>query len=191
MRILAFSDIHNDWHTLRYLAAERANLYLCAGDLTYSERGIEKAANILSPINDRLFIVPGNNERPKTLEQLFPNAIHGRVIEFEGLRIGGFGGSKITPWNTPCEWEDDYAFKILEKLGETDIFIAHSPPSNTGLALTSAGIDVGSEAIRWYIEKYQPKYAVVGHVHERAGLVETIGKTVVLNPGPKGKLFEI
>jgi len=191
VELLAFSDIHNDWHALKALTRERADAFICAGDLTFSERELETAAEILSPVKDVLFIVPGNNELPEHLRELFPHAVHGRVAEFMGLRIGGIGGSPRTPWNTLFEWDEEYAYGLLEGLGEVDIFVAHAPPRGTGLARTASGVDAGSEAIRWYVEQYQPEYAVVGHIHERAGTVERVGKTVVFNPGPKGKLLRI
>ncbi|MDN5358376.1 MAG: uncharacterized protein PWP76_219 [Candidatus Diapherotrites archaeon] len=189
MRILAFSDIHNDWHQLRSLTQEDADIYICAGDLTFGERGLETAADILLPINDLLYIVPGNNERPDHLEEFFRHVIHGRVENVKGIRIGGIGGSPRTPFNTLFEWDEDYAYKILERLGKTDIFVSHTPPKGTELARTMSGHDAGSEAVRWYIEEYQPRVAIVGHVHERAGSETWIGETVVVNPGLRGKLF--
>ncbi|NPA77216.1 MAG: hypothetical protein GXN93_05710 [Candidatus Diapherotrites archaeon] len=189
IRILAFSDIHNDWTTLRTLLQENADCYVCAGDLTYNERGIRKAYEIMKHTLNRIYIVPGNNERPETIAALFPKHVHGRVLECRGLRIGGIGGTPRTPWHSAFDWDEDYAYKILETLGETDVFISHSPPKGTTLAKTADGKDVGSEAVRWYIDTYQPEYAIVGHVHERAGIVEKIGKTTAINAGRKGKII--
>ncbi len=190
-RILAFTDIHNDWHTLRTIAREEADAYICAGDLTFAERGIETAKEILDPIKDVLYIVPGNNERPETLTKYFPHVVQGTAERVGELRIGGIGGSPRTPWHTVFEWDEDYAYRLLERMGEVHVFISHAPPAGTELAKTSSGTDAGSKAVRWYIEEYQPRFAVVGHVHERAGLVEHIGETIAFNPGPRGKLIEI
>ncbi len=189
VRVLAFSDIHNDWTTLRALLQEKADCYVCAGDLTYNEKGIKEAYEIMRQYLDRIYIVPGNNETPETIATLFPRHVHGRVLECMGLRIGGIGGTKKTPWHSAFDWDEEYAYSVLEKLGETDIFVSHCPPSGTTLAKTATGKDVGSDAIRWYIDTYQPEYAVVGHVHERAGVVEKIGKTVAINAGRKGKML--
>ncbi len=191
MRALAFTDIHNDWHALRILVKEETDIYICAGDLTFAERGIKTAAEILLPIREEIFIVPGNNERPGTLEEFFPHAVHGRVEKIGDLRIGGIGGAPRTPWNTLFEWDEEDAYHLLERLGKTDVFVSHAPPKGTKLALTANGDDAGSEAVRWYIEEYQPRFAVVGHVHERAGVVERIGETLIFNPGLRGKMFQI
>jgi Icc-related predicted phosphoesterase len=191
MRVLAFSDIHNDWSRLRQLLSENADLYVVAGDLTYNERGITKAYEIMKPFLEKIYIVPGNNETVETIAALFPNHVHGRVLEYNGVKIGGIGGAPRTPWHSAFDWDEDYAYNLLEKLGPTDIFVSHAPPKESKTAITTSGHDVGSEAVRWYIDTYQPEYAVVGHVHERAGTVERIGKTVVFNPGPMGKLLVI
>ncbi|HIP74091.1 MAG TPA: YfcE family phosphodiesterase [Euryarchaeota archaeon] len=191
MRFLAFSDIHNDWQALRTLTKIEADAYICAGDLTVSGKDIDTAIEILQPVKDRLYIVPGNNELPEQLQKHFPNTVHGRVVEFEGLKIGGIGGSPKTPWDTPFEWDENCAYRLLAELGKVDVFISHAPPKGTKLARTSGGVDAGSEAVRWYIESYQPEFAVVGHVHERAGITINIGKTAVFNPGPKGRMVEI
>ncbi len=188
-RILAFSDIHNDIHALRTIIQEPAEIYICAGDLTFAERGIETIAKILDPIKDRLVIVPGNNERPETIERIFPLSVHLRAVEIAGLRIGGIGGSPRTPFNTLHEWEEEWAKERLEELGPVDILVSHAPPNRTELSRTRAGIHAGSEAVRWYIERYQPELAIVGHVHEAAGKWIRMGKTLVVNPGPRGKLI--
>ena len=191
MKILAFSDIHNDWHALKTLVQEGVDAYVCAGDITFSEKGMGTAVEILQPIKEFLFIVPGNNEAPEHLQELFPHVVHGKVAEYMGLKIGGIGGAPRTPWNTLFEWDEEYAYQLLEGLGGVDVFVAHAPPRGTGLASTSGGVDAGSEAVRWYVENYRPGYAVVGHIHERAGMVERVGETIVFNPGPRGKILEI
>lgn len=189
LRILAFSDIHNDLHALRTIVEEPADIYVCAGDITFAERGIERIAEILKPIADRLVIVPGNNELPETIARIFPGNVHLRRIKMMGVRIGGIGGSPRTPFNTLFEWDEDWARSELKQLGPVDIFVSHAPPNRTELSLTRAGIHAGSEAVREYIERYQPRLAIVGHVHEAAGRWVKIGNTVVVNPGPRGKLI--
>lgn len=191
MRMVAFSDIHGDWSALRNLVEGGSEFFVCAGDLTFDGKELSTAVDVLNPVKGRLFIIPGNNETPEEIQKYFPNAVHGKTLEIEGLKIGGLGGSLRTPWDTLFEWDEDYAYKILEGLGSVDVFVAHSPPKGTELARISQGIDVGSEAIRWYIEENQPEYAVVGHIHERAGVVENVGKTTVINPGKGGKTITI
>jgi len=42
--------------------------------------------------------------------------------------------------------------------------------------------NVGSTAVRQFLEKYQPLLSLHGHIHEGAG-IEHIGKTTAFNPG--------
>jgi Icc-related predicted phosphoesterase len=80
------------------------------------------------------------------------------------------------------------------------IFLLHSPPH--GGALDRAALDgrrvdhapldphVGSIAIRRFLERRQPRLALVGHVHESARLTgswqERIGRTLVLSAAHDG-----
>ena len=104
--------------------------------------------------------------------------------------IGGIGGSPITPFGTVFEWEEEYAYEVLENLGYVDLFLSHTPPKGTRLALTRTGIDAGSEAVAWYIETFAPAVALVGHIHERAHRKEKIGGTLIYNPG-KGSIVSL
>ncbi|MDP2926510.1 MAG: metallophosphoesterase [Nanoarchaeota archaeon] len=46
------------------------------------------------------------------------------------------------------------------------VYIFHTPPNNTPLDITKDGKHVGSFAIRYFIEKYQPFLTLHGHIHE-------------------------
>lgn len=191
MRILAFSDIHGRWELLRLAVEKDADIYVCLGDLTYGEAGIEEAAKIMEPVFDRLICVPGNNERPETMRRYFPLVLHGDVWEHRGVRFGGIGGSPRTPFHTVHEWEEEEARKMLARMGGVDILLSHAPPAGTRLSMTKSGIDAGSRALREYVESFRPKIVLCGHIHERAGEEEWIGETRILNPGPRGKYVEI
>ncbi|MCP4760918.1 MAG: metallophosphoesterase, partial [archaeon] len=63
------------------------------------------------------------------------------------------------------------------------ILMVHNPPIDCKLdfALT-VHEHIGSKSVREAIEKYNPDLCVCGHVHESSG-IETIGKTICVNPG--------
>ncbi len=191
MIVLAFTDVHGRWEVLRSIVDRDADVYVCLGDLTYGEAGIEEAAKILEPISDRLLCVPGNNERPEIMEEYFPHVLHGRKTRIGRILFGGIGGSPRTPFNTVHEWEEDEARRLLRGMGYVDVLLAHAPPAGTPLALTRSGVDAGSQAIREYIEEFGPKLVLCGHIHEHAGKETRIGGTRILNPGPGGRYVEI
>ena len=70
---------------------------------------------------------------------------------------------------------------------ERAVLVCHAPPRGTGLGNISAETDVGSAAVRAWIERYQPLLTLHGHIHEspRVTGVDTvqIGRTTVHQPG--------
>ncbi len=191
MIVLAFTDVHGRWDILRSIVDREADVYVCLGDLTYGEVGIEEAAKILETLGDRLLCVPGNNERPEIMEKYFPRVLHGKRVTVEGVTFGGIGGSPPTPFNTVHEWEEEEARRLLRSMGPVDVLLAHAPPAGTPLAVTRSGVDAGSQAIREYVEQFQPRLVLCGHIHEHAGKEAWIGRTRILNPGPEGVYVEI
>jgi Icc-related predicted phosphoesterase len=69
------------------------------------------------------------------------------------------------------------------------ILVTHHPPKHTGLDLTDERVEVGSKAVLHFIEKYQPKLSLHGHIHGSyymSGLSTTeIGKTVAVQSGQR------
>jgi len=81
--------------------------------------------------------------------------------------------------------------KLFKKFRKNKvIFVSHNVPYNTKLSKINSkdspkdvqGIDKGSKLVRRIIEKYNPKLAICGHMHENQGTCK-IGKTLVINPG--------
>ncbi len=117
--------------------------------------------------------------------------IQGKSYEAGGLRIVGYGGT----WAPESELEKradiwpglKKLMETIEELMPADIFVSHVPPYNTKLDIIKYGplanTHYGSEFVRHIIEKYQPAFAISGHIHESAGIVK-LGKTVAINPGP-------
>ena len=62
MKLLVFSDIHNDKQALLRLMAIEADVYVCAGDLVSWARGLDAMGEILKPRADRMYVLPGNHE---------------------------------------------------------------------------------------------------------------------------------
>ncbi len=180
--MLVFTDIHEDWDTLKKISEARVDVFISAGDLVEKKENVKHVLNMFK--RRSLLIVPGNNERPEWYP-LEVN-IHGRKAGADGFIVGGIGGSPKTPFNTVFEWEEDYAYHVLESLGYVDILVSHAPPKDTDLSLTYSGIDAGSEAVRWYIEEFSPQLVVTGHIHERSGVIRKLRESILINPGKRG-----
>ncbi len=72
------------------------------------------------------------------------------------------------------------------------ICVMHMPPSGLGLDVCHDGREVGSEAIRAFLLKIQPRFALHGHIHESPYVSgtwpATLGCTVLIQPGQTERL---
>lgn len=193
MKIIAFGDIHMDYHAARNIPGiEHADMIIITGDLTNfgGRKDAETVLNVIRGLNQNILALPGNLDQPSAggyLDELEIN-IHGRGIKAGDAGIFGVGGSNITPFNTPIEFSEEELFHLAMKgyedvaLLPVKIFVSHAPPFNTAADRIESGIHVGSAAIRRFIEEKQPDFCLTGHIHESRG-EERLGKTLVLNPG--------
>ncbi len=53
------------------------------------------------------------------------------------------------------------------------------------------GQHFGSQAIRDFIDLHQPRYFYCGHIHEAAGVHDTIGRTQAWNVGKRGQVLDL
>lgn len=82
-------------------------------------------------------------------------------------------------------------FELSELIDRPFIFVSHSPPYGTPLDVIYNGRNVGSVAIRNFIEEWSEKGLLIaafhGHIHEsprRSGAIQTrIKNTICINPG--------
>ena len=49
----------------------------------------------------------------------------------------------------------------------------------------------GIKNYKEFIERYQPILVIAGHFHENAGKKEVYKKTLLINPGPMGKIINL
>jgi len=70
---------------------------------------------------------------------------------------------------------------------EQSIYVIHMPPYRLGLDVCGNGRQVGSRAIYEFLQQYQPKLSLHGHIHESPQVSgtwkTTLGKTVCIQPG--------
>lgn len=197
MKILVFSDIHSDLKRLAELMNTEADLYFAAGDLVSWSRGLDKAAEVMKPKADRVYVIPGNHESPNEIARFcelhgFRN-FHGQSIEIEGVHLGGLGCSSPTPFNTPGEYSElRFTDELKAFAGKKPlVMICHCPPKNTKLDRAGERLHFGSTAIKQFIDREQPAWFFCGHIHEAEGVTETIGTTSCMNVGKRGYLLDL
>jgi Icc-related predicted phosphoesterase len=203
MKILCFVDLHEHLGALSDIErkSKNADVVVCAGDLSTFERNLDYALHRLGKLKIPVLLIAGNHESDslvRTLCKQYKNMVYlerrhhliGSTL-FVGCQGNGFA-------------RDDPAFasatlgfpkKIKEcriKFGEEFrcVLVTHAAPYNTKLDKIYGGHH-GNRTIRKFIEQTKPDLVVCGHFHETAGKEDRIGKSLVINPGPRGKIVTL
>jgi uncharacterized protein len=197
MKLLIFSDIHNDWKSLERLLAIEADYYISAGDQVSWARGLERCGEILQKRGDRVHVLPGNHESADQVEAMCAryglHDFHERHFQVGQWQVAGLGYSSPTPFDTPGEYSESEIARRLEPFAELKplVLICHAPPLDTRLDQIHAGLHAGSRAVREFIEKNQPEFFFCGHIHEAEGAEIQMGRTRAKNVGKAGHLLEL
>ena len=197
MRLLIFSDIHNDTRALEKLMAEEADYYFAAGDMITWARGAEKIGPVLAKRADRVYLLPGNHESERDTAEMCRqyglHDFHGQSMEIAGYHVAGLGYSNPTPFNTPGEYSEEQLAERLAKFAgwKSLVLICHCPPFGTKLDQIRSGVHAGSRSVREFIENEQPEYFFCGHIHEAEGASIQMGATRAVNVGKRGYLLEL
>ena len=199
LRILAAGDFHADNKAAKNLAelAEKENvdIVILNGDIVEED----KTEGIIGPFlakNKKVFILPGNHETIATtdfLAELYNiTNLHGYAVKYHDIGLFGCGGADVGL----TQFTDEEIFNTLKKSYERikdmpkKIMVTHIHPSDTNMEKFSQFVR-GSKGLRKAIETFKPEILICGHVHEAEGIEERIGKTLVMNVGRKGKVFEL
>lgn len=195
MKIVSFGDVHMAIGQMRKIALElsTADLLILSGDLT-NFGGVADTTTVLTAARSycsAVLALPGNLDRPEVIGFLRAEnvALHGESRRIGQLGLFGCGGSNITPFHTPLEYQDAQLGTVLAQAytGVADtpfqLMVCHTPPYETKLDRLTNGTPVGSVSVRQFIEKHQPHVCITGHIHESPG-VDFIGRTKILNAGP-------
>jgi uncharacterized protein len=197
LRLLIFSDIHNDWKTLEQLLSVEADYYFAAGDQVTWSKGLDACGRILETKGDRMYVLPGNHESADQVAGMCAryglHNFHERHMQLGRWHVAGLGYSSPTPFNTPGEYSEPQIAQRLQRFAEFDplVMICHAPPYGTALDEIRPGLHAGSRSIAEFIEQRQPPYFFCGHIHEAAGAVVQLGKTRAQNVGKAGYLLEL
>lgn len=197
MKLLIFSDIHNDWKALDRLLATDADLYIAAGDQVTWARGIERCGEILRQRGDKVYVLPGNHESAAQVAEMCErnglHDFHGQQMELGRWRVAGLGHSNPTPFDTPGEYTEDVIAQKLAPFAALDplVLICHAPPYDTPLDQVRSGLHAGSKSVRAFLDRHQPAHFFCGHIHEAEGVEVQIGRTHAVNVGKKGYLLEL
>jgi uncharacterized protein len=197
VKLLLFSDIHNDWKTLERILSVEADYYIAAGDQVSWSRGLDRCGEILKTRGSKVWVLPGNHETESQIAEMCErcglNAMHGRHFAVGEWQIAGLGYSSPTPFDTPGEYSEAEIARRLEPFAgiERLVLVCHAPPRDTALDQVKPGVHAGSTAVRDFLAKHQPAYFFCGHIHEAEGVEIQVGRTRARNLGKKSYLLEL
>lgn len=124
-----------------------------------------------------VFYVFGNHDDPDLLTSRFrsrPDAdVHGRVVQWEGLKIGGVGGCLPYKKHPRGQLTEQEFAEVLDQLGPVDILLTHTAPP---VAATDEDIHACPKALRAYLERFPPRLHLFGHTHQN--VVASSGRTL-------------
>lgn len=200
MRIVALSDIHRAYSKMVALvSSERSfDVIIVAGDLTTrgSRREAEEAIKQLQAFGKPVLAVAGNMDPPE-LDDLYEDlgiSLNARGTVIDGVGFFGVSAAPLSPLKTPYEISEEEIARRCDS-GWKDImharwkvFVPHSPPANTKLDVIRSGLNVGSHALREFIEIRRPDVVICGHIHEARG-TDVIGTSQIMNCGSAGEGF--
>jgi len=198
LKLCLFSDIHCRFEFVKEVLKTPADFYVAAGDLSRLGECLEKVAGAFRPLEGRLAVIPGNNESAMSVKEVCEENsyifLHGTWLMQGTWTIAGLGYS-LPGLDFPGEMPEEGFEKMLrpfENIKGKMILVCHSPAAGT--IQDSPGrpdLHLGSESIRRFIEKRQPEYFFSGHVHQRAGSTDNIGRTVCTGLGPEPYVIEV
>ncbi|MBT4287828.1 MAG: metallophosphoesterase [Deltaproteobacteria bacterium] len=126
---------------------------------------------IITMLNVPCYYVPGNHDTA-FVKKPPPgwDLLDGKVIDFQGLSIMGFGGSmkyKVGPFQyTEKEMKARLLRmkpKLWRKKNKIDILVTHAPAENLGDLEDLP--HKGFKTFQYILDHYKPKYFLHGHVH--------------------------
>jgi Icc-related predicted phosphoesterase len=146
---------------------------------------------LCSSLTIPVFYVRGNHDAGyQPSEYDGSENIHGKVVDFKGVRIAGFEGS--TRYNgAPLQHTEremngaiHRARLSARRMGAPDIILTHAPPAgpHAGADLCHAGFQAFNSAIRLW----EPQLLIHGHMHSYLGKQTPYasGTTTILNAFP-------
>lgn len=198
MKFVVLPDLHEGG--IRYLprlqdALQTADWVLLPGDLTIqgSAEAMDSVLTALRAYNPNLLAVPGEWDTRIGSDILTHHGynLHGQFRMLENMALIGLGGC-LPYHNAPKDHlvYDNFQYEmllqtIIEQLPRRTpvLLMTHHPPYETEADRLYSGKRAGSRAVRDFIDRHQPLMCFTGHLHH-VQMIETVGKTIIMNPGP-------
>ena len=200
MRLLAFTDMHLSSYAFKKIKSkvkrQNPDLIVCAGDVSIFEMNINPILKKLNKLEKTALIIHGNHETASVLNKFcskYKNLvfIHKKHYIQNNALFLGYGGGGFSLIDKEFKKLEKQFRKIIKKNQDKKIIlITHAPPYKTKLDLV-AGNHCGNKTIKKFIIENKIDFHICGHLHENFGKKDKIKKTLIINPGPYGKIIRI
>lgn len=159
-------------------------------EITARFQGLIRQAyrQVAEALPSRTYVIFGNVDSPALADEVFRpgvEAVDGKVVEIEGMRVGFVGGGLPTPLKVAGEVPEEVFDATLAGLGPVDVLCSHVPPDLPELTYdTVAGRrERGSAGLLAYVREVQPVRAFFGHIHQPLLSSTHLGRTHLVNAG--------
>ncbi|MEK7611122.1 MAG: metallophosphoesterase [Patescibacteria group bacterium] len=160
MKILHYSDKSSPNLLSLY---ERADIFVTTGDLHYLDFcGLGERTN-----KKPAFGVYGNHDSGRYFESIGITDLHNRVVEYRGLKWGGFQGCLRYKQADSPMFSESEACIFADNFPYVDVLLLHAGPKGM-LDDPSDQPHTGSEGIRRYVLEKKPKVVFLGHQYSDA-----------------------
>ena len=191
MKVLIFVDLHDDDQSFLALKekAKSVEIILGAGDYSLFGHNLREVLEKINSLNKPTYLIHGNHESSQEMINCMKGLknlifIHKKQVKYKDLLITGYGGDGFSE----IDVEAEIFFKSLKNKG--GIILFHGPPFATALDELIFG-HVGNESYNLIIEDFKPKLVVCGHLHENFKKSDSIGESIIINPGPDGEVLNV
>jgi len=198
MKILAFVDLHRNGKALEEIKkkSKKADIIVCAGDISIFENKLDKLLFQLNSLKKEILIIRGNHESEESLKYLSKLLSNIKYIDEKSyikddylfLGYGGGGFSMVDKHF--IKLSKRFEKKIKKNRDKKIILVTHAPPYKTKIDRIGKE-SCGNKSIKNFILKVKPDLVISGHLHENSGKKDKISTTIVINPGPFGKIINI
>jgi len=199
MKLLVFSDVHSQRKYIDILIEkakkENPDFLVCAGDLADWGKNFIEIVKEFDSLKIPMILIPGNHDEDeedvKKISKETKNIIylHSSSYELNDLIFFGYGGGGFSKVDEKFE-------RIVEKFKKTIndrkvVLVTHAPVYGTKTDYIPGNAHVGNKSILKVVKDINPLLVVCGHIHESAGNIDQIGNTILINPGPIGKIINL
>ncbi|HLC97139.1 MAG TPA: metallophosphoesterase [Candidatus Nanoarchaeia archaeon] len=196
MKILAFVDLHENqtaWKKVKEKAKD-VDVVVCAGDISIFEHRLSHFLKELNNLKKPVMMIHGNHESDSSMRKMCRNLdniflIHKNRKVLENCLFLGYGGGGFRYIDKEFDRvAKSFKLAMKEHPDKVVFLVTHAPPYNTRIDQIMRK-PCGNKNIKKFVIDSKPDYTIAGHIHECAGKKQKIGKCLVINPGPKGKIL--